>query len=130
MSAETPEQRAERIFKEDKEKQQQEWLEELNAGLPDRRLKRIAVIEKHRAILDASIQGKQKGIRFRKFFHFYVTMVAERTFKTEDEEYAYVGKAGRLRWTDIEEQQKAYNKNDPMLKVIGEIMTEFGCFDY
>ena len=123
---ETPEQRTERIIKEDEDKQKEDELKQL----PERRLKRIAVIEKHKAILDASIVGKQKGIRFRKYFHSYVNAVAQRVFETEEEEYAYVGKAGRLRYTDIEEQMKAYKKNDPMLQVIGEIMTEFGCFDY
>ena len=128
MSApiETPEQRAERIFKEDEEK----WKEEQIKQLPERRLKRIAVIEKHKAILDASIQGKQKGIRFRKHFHAYVNMVAQRVFETEDQEYQAVGKPDRLPYTDHEEHIKAYNKKDPMLKVIGEIMEEFGCFDY
>jgi hypothetical protein len=127
---ETPEQRAERIFKEDEEKRRQEWEEEQIKRLPERRLQRIAVIEKNKEILDASIQGKQKGIRFRKFFHFYVNYVAQKVFETEDQEYACIGKPGRLRYTDIEEQTKAYKKGDPMLKVIGEIMTEFGCFEY
>jgi hypothetical protein len=127
---ETPEQRAERIIKEDEEKRRQEWEEEQIKQLPDRRLKRIAVFEKHREILDASIVGKQKGIRFRKFFLTYVKMVAYMVFESEDQEYSYVGKAGRLRYTDYEEHMKAYKKGDPMLPVIGEIMTEFGCFDY
>ena len=123
---ETPEQRAERIFKEDEDK----WEEEQIKQLPERRLKRIAVIEKHKAILDASIVGKQKGIRFRKHFHSYVNMVAQRVFETEDQEYACVGKPGRLFYTDNEEHTKAYKNGDPMFKVIGEIMNEFGCFEY
>jgi hypothetical protein len=123
---ETPEQRTERIIKEDEDKQKEDELKQLS----ERRLKRIAVIEKHKAILDASIVGKQKGIRFRKYFHSYVNMVAQKVFETEDQEYAYIGKPTRLRYTDIEEQMKAYKKEDPMHQVIGEIMTEFGCFDY
>jgi hypothetical protein len=126
---ETPEQCAERIFKEDEEKRQ-EWEEEQIKQLPERRLKRIAVIEKNRVILDASIQGKQKGIRFRRYFHDYVNMVAYRVFETEREEYKAVGKPGRLHYTEHGEHVKAYNKKDPMNEVIGEIMTEFGCFDY
>jgi len=128
--SETPEQRAERIFKEDQEKQQQEWKEELIRQLPANRLKRLAVIEKHKAILDASIVGKQKGIRFRKHFHAYVNMVADRVFETEDQEYRAVGKPGRLPYTDYENLRKAYNKNDPMNDVIADIMREFGCFEY
>ena len=127
---ETPEQRAERIFKEDEEKRQKEWEEEQIQQLPVRRLKRIAVLEKHREILDASIVGKQKGIRFRKFFHSYVNMIAQKVFESEDQEYSYVGKAGRLRYTDYEELMRAYKKGDPMFPVIGEIIHEFGCFDY
>jgi hypothetical protein len=130
MAQETPEQRAERIFKEDEEKQRQEWEEEQIKQLPERRLKRIAVIEKHKAILDASIIGKQKGIRFRKHFHAYVNAVAQRVFLSEDEEYKAVGKVGRLPYTDDENLCKAYKKNDPMIKVIADIVAEFGCFDY
>jgi len=130
MSNETPEQRTERIFKEDEEKRQQEWEEEEIKRLSERRLRRIAVIERHRAILDDSIQGKQKGIRFRRYFHYYVTTIAYKIFQTEDEEYAYVGKPDRLRYNDLREIMKAYKKRDPMMEVIGEIMTEFGCFEY
>ena len=126
MSNETPKQRTERIFKEDKDK----WEEEQIKRLPERRLQRIAVIERHRAILDASIQGKQKGIRFRKHFHSYVTTIAYKIFQTGYEEYQAVGKPGRLRYTDHREILKVYKKGDPMFDIIGEILTEFGCFEY
>jgi hypothetical protein len=123
---ETPEQRAERIIKEDEDKQKEDELKQL----PERRLKRIAVIEKHKAILDASIVGKQKGIRFRKYFRSYVNAVAQRVFETEEEEYTNIGKVGRLYWTNDESIRKAYNKKDPMIEVIADIVAEFGCFDY
>jgi hypothetical protein len=128
--AETAEERAARIFAEDEEKRNREWTEEVIKQLPARRLKRLAVIEKHKAVLDASIVGKKKGIRFRQYIHAYVNMVANREFLTEDEEYEAIGKPGRLRWTDYESHKNVYNENDPMRKVIGEIMTEFGCFEY
>jgi len=124
--AETAEERAARIFAEDEEKQSREFEEEL----PARRLKRLAVIENHKAVLDSSIVGKKKGIRFRQYFYAYVNMVANREFLTEDDEYEAIGKPGRLRWTDYESHKNVYNEDDPMRKVIGEIMTEFGCYDY
>jgi len=122
----------ERIIKEEQIKENLKNKEEFLKQLPERRLKRIAVIEKHKAILDASIVGKQKGIRFRKYFHSYVNAVAQRVFKTEDQEYTCVGKVGRLPYTDYENLGKAYNKKDPMTEkgVIADIITEFGCFDY
>jgi len=123
---ETPEQRAERIFKEDDEKHENDEQKELQ----ERRLKRIAVVEKYKGELDAMIVGKQKAIRWRKYFHGYVFRVATMEFETEEDEYKYIGKAGRSVWTDHEEMDKAFNKTDPMHGVIGDIMREFGCFEY
>jgi len=128
--AETAEERAARTFAEDEEKRHREWKEEDIKRLPARRLKRLAVIEKHKAVLDASIVGKKKGIRFRQYFHTYVNMVANREFLTEDDEYEAIGKPDRLRWTDYESHKNVYNEDDPMRKVVGNIMTEFGCFEY
>ncbi len=123
VETETPEQRAERIFKEDEDAYEMKELQE-------RRLKRIAVVEKNKDALDAMIVGKQKAIRWRKHFHGYVFEIAKMNFKTEDQEYNHIGKAGRMRWTDHEEMYKAFKKTDPMHGVIGDIMREFGCFEY
>ena len=105
---------------------QKRFIEEL----PINRLKRIAVIEKHKKILDASIIGKQKGIRFRKYFYDYVTTLAYKVFLTEEEEYQAIGKAGRRLYTDHDKHLKTYYKKDPMNEVISDIMREFGCFNY
>ena len=123
---ETPAQRAFRFFKEDEEAYEMKFLQELQ----ERRLKRIAVVEKNKDALDAMIVGKQKAIRWRKYFHGYVFEIAKMNFKTEDQEYKYIGKAGRMHWTDHEEMDKAFKKTDPMHGVIGDIMREFGCFEY
>ena len=115
--------------------QNEEWRKE-QQELRERRLKRIAVIEKHKEALDAMIVGKQKAIRWRKHFHFYVFRIAYMEFKTENEEYNYIGKPGRMRWSDHHEHQKAFGRYDPfrssdrMHGVVGDIMREFGCFDY
>ena len=98
--------------------------------LSENRLKRQAVVAKHKDMLDASIIGKQKGIRFRRYFHKFVNHIANAKFESEEKEYRCIGKAGREYWTDYDEHLKAYGKKDPMLKVIRDIMTEFGCFNY
>lgn len=123
---ETPEQRTARIFKEDEEKQERDEQRELH----ERHLKRIAVVEKYKDVLDAMIVGKQDGIRWRKHFHAHVFRVAKMEFNSSDQEYDFIGKPGRMYWTDHLEMFKAFNKKDPMHGVIGEIMTEFGCFQY
>jgi len=123
---ETPEQRAERIFKEDEEAYEMKEQKELQ----ERRLKRIAVVEKYKGELDAMIVGKQKAIRWRKYFHAYVFNIAKMEFETEEDEYKHIGKAGRSVWTDHHEMDKAFNKTDIMHGVIEDIMREFGCFEY
>ena len=128
--SETPEQRAERIFKEDEEKREKQKEEKEKQELEERRQKRLAVITKYKEELDAMIVGKQKGIRFRRYLRQYVIDVSTEIFKTEDEEYKKIGKPGRLRWTDMDEYLKAFNKSDKMNGIIGDIMREFGCFDY
>jgi hypothetical protein len=115
---------------------QEEITTNQHEELRERRLKRIAVVEKHRDTLNAMIIGKQKAIRWRKHFHFYVFHVAYMEFQTEEQEYNHIGKPGRMRWSDHHEHQKAFGRYDPfrssdrMHGVIGDIMREFGCFDY
>ena len=115
--------------------QHEEWRKE-QQELRERRLKRIAVVEKHKDALDAMIVGKQKAIRWRKHFHAYVFRVATMEFQTEEQEYNHIGKPGRMHWNDHHEMEKAFGRYDPfrhndrMHNVIGDIMTEFGCFEY
>lgn len=125
---ETPEQRAERIFKEDEEKQKERYEEEVKQGLKERQQKRLAVITKYKEKLDAMIVGKQRGICFRRYFRQHVIDASTRIFKTEDIEYNWIGKPFRLPWTDYYQQKKAFNKSE--LEMASDIMKEFGCFDY
>jgi hypothetical protein len=93
-------------------------------------LKRQAVFEKHKDALEAMVVGKQKGIRFRKYFLAYVRHKAYLVFADEGAEYRAIGKAGREYWTDFDQINKTFKKGDPILPIVGEIMSEFGCFDY
>ena len=122
---ETPEQRAERIFKEDDEKHERDIQQELR----ERQQKRYAVVMKNKEALDAMLVPHCKGIRFREFFHNYVIHTASVVFQTEEFEYNRIGKVGRKKWSSYEEHIKARFTKDE-LKVIGEIMREFGAYDY
>jgi len=100
--------------------------------LAERRAKRIAVIEKHRKTLDASIVGKPKGIRFRKYFHSFVTNVAYEVFESEEKEYQRIGRVDRREWSDGNSLMKSYDDNEPMVTegVLADIFEEFGCYNY
>jgi hypothetical protein len=122
---ETPEQRAERIFKEDDEKARQKDTQELQ----ERQLKRLAVAKKHEVALLMMIEKGQRGIRFRRYFHRFVWTMARLVFTSEADEYQDIGKVGRRKWSDYEEHKKARFTKDEM-GVVGDIMEEFGAYDY
>lgn len=121
---ETPEQRVERIFKEDDEKKERDKQQYLH----ERKQKRVMVFLKHKDALDAMLVGKQKNIRFRRFFYTFITMTSGMSFATEVEEYAHIGKAGREKWSDYDAYIKTFTKDE--LKVADEIVHEFGAYDY
>ena len=101
------------------------------AKLHERQLKRQAVVEKHRLMLDFSIRGKgNKQQRWRIHFRQYVIEMATAIFKTEDQEYIRINKPDKLEYNDTYKMMKAYPKDDPMRNVFSDILTEFGCFDY
>jgi hypothetical protein len=120
---ETPEQRAERIFKEDDEKHERDDQQ----GLRDRQQKRHAVVEKHKEALDAMLLPR-RGIQFRRYFVWFVRGTAIVPFATFDQEYDHIGKVGRKKWSDYEAHIKAFTKDE--LKVAGDIIHEFGAYDY
>lgn len=122
---ETPEQRAERVFKEDDEKHERDIQQELR----ERQQKRYAVVMKHKEALDAMLVPHCRGIRFREYFHKYVFHTASVVFQTEEHEYKRIGKVGRQRWSSYEEHIKARFTTDE-LGVVGDIMDEFGAYDY
>ena len=121
---ETPEQRAERCFKEDEEKQNLRYLQQLE----DDRQKRIAVVAKYKKELDDMITRKKKGIRYRRYFHRFVFETSQRVFKHDVEEYETIGKPDRKYWTSYDEHKKAFTKQES--KIVDEIMREFGCYNY
>ena len=121
---ETPEQRAERIFKEDEENRRFQYIQQFEQRQP----KRANFIEQHKEALDAMINRKGKGIKFRRFFVNFVRRTATIKFKTDDEEYEHIGKAGRHYWSDSEEIEKAFTEQEREL--VYEIMLVFGAFDY
>ena len=50
-------------------------------------------------------------------------------FITEADEYRDIGKVDRRRWSSYEEHKKARFTKDEM-GVVGDIMDEFGAYDY
>ena len=97
--------------------------------LHERQLKRLAVFQKHEAILKLSCDtGNQ--IRWKRHFYNYTKMLSTEVFTSEEEEYKFVGKPNRLYYTDRDLMIKAYSLKHPMHTVFREILYEFGCFDY
>ena len=124
VGEERPEQRAERIFKEDDEKARQKATQELH----ERQLKRLAVVKKHEVALLLMIEKGQKGMRFRRYFHKFVWLMARMVFTSEADEYRDIGKVDRRMWSSYENHKKTFTKDE--LGVVGDIMEEFGAYDY
>jgi len=93
-----------------------------------RQQKRQAVVEKHKDALDAMIVGKKKGIRYRRYFHKFVTEIARMVFVTEADEYDTIGKVDRRMWSSYEHHKKTFTKDE--FGVVGDIIHEFGAYDY
>lgn len=125
---ETPEERCIRICKEDEIMREKRYKEQEEHFLIKRRLKRIAVVEKHKEFLDAIIISGQKGIRFRRFFQNYVIRISQMEFLDEEQEYKFIGKPGRLEYTNSKSIVNSFTKSERI--IVNEIMHEFGCFNY
>ena len=108
------------VFREGYEKERKE--------LEERQQKRQAVVEKHKDALDAMIVGKKKGIRYRRYFHQFVFHNAYMVFFSEEEEYQDIGKVDRRRWSSYEDHKKTFTKDE--FGVVGDIIHEFGAYDY
>ena len=121
---ETPEQRAERIFKEDEEKRLLKHQEEL----VQRQLKRAKVIEQYKEQLDEMRSRRGRGVNYRRWWVDYVRKLSTVVFPTEEKEYEHIGKPGRRYWTSEEDLKKSFTKEDG--SVIGPIMSEFGVYQY
>ena len=70
---------------------------------------------------------KPKGIRYRKHLDSSLRFGAEHTFKTEEEEYQFIGKFGRGIW-DENGIRNNFNKADQ--EKILYIANQWGAFDY
>jgi hypothetical protein len=124
---ETPEQRANRIFAEDEEKRMEERMEGQRDMLLRNQLKRQETVEQYRAFIEDSVQGKQKGIRYRKWLRGYLYHGATTLFASEDAEYGYINKFGRGPW-DGNDIRKSFNAKEQA--IIVEIARKYGAFDY
>lgn len=97
--------------------------------LGERRLKRIAVLEKYKEELDKFVETESEGIMIRKYYHTYLYRTAYRVFLTEQEENETIWKVGRRDWSNYMALERAFKKMPEMSPVINEIMWEFGCYD-
>ena len=127
MSEETPEQRAERILKEDEEKRKEKRKQQEKELLIDNQLKRKETVEKYKAFIDGMVIGKQKQITYRRHLKNKLEKGADTLFETEDDEYDYIGKFGRGMWNE-DFIRKGFVKADQ--EIIKEIAHGHGAFDY
>jgi len=124
---ETPEQRAERITKEDAEKQRQQKKEEEEQAMLRNQLQRKETFEKYKVFIDAMVVGKQKQITYRRSLRKYLMACVDKIFESWGDEYDYIGKFGRGMW-DEDFIRKGFNKADQ--ETIIEIAQGFGAFNY
>jgi hypothetical protein len=86
-----------------------------------------AVYEIYAEFLDNMMIGKQKQIRFRRWFHNMLKAGSNKVFDTEEQEYQFINKFGRGMW-EIEQLEKTFSKSDMLIVV--EIARDYGAFDY
>ena len=124
---ETPEQRAERIFKEDAKYQRFQKKEEERQAMLRNQRQRKETFEKYKAFIDAMVVGKHKQITYRRSLRKYLMACVDKIFESWDDEYDYIGKFGRGMW-DEHFIRKGFNKADQ--ETIIEIAQGFGAFNY
>ena len=111
------------------DKTQQEFLEKRNKEielLGANQQKRKDCIVKYKDFLDM-IDGKKKGIKFRKEFRDWLIYGANKRFWSEREEYDYIDKFGRAMWNE-EILRKTFGKKE--FDTIVELAHDYGAFDY
>jgi hypothetical protein len=86
-----------------------------------------AVSEIYAEFLNDMIIGKQKQIRFRKWFHNMLQAGSKKVFDTEEQEYQFINKFGRGMW-ERERLEKTFSKSDMLIVV--ELARDYGAFDY
>ena len=91
--------------------------------------RRENALDKYREFIDGMIEdvnGKRpKNIRYRKWLRNRLRYGAMTVFKTEEEEYQFIGKYGRGIWCNIETAFKKEEQN-----IMTEFAFEYGAFDY
>jgi len=91
--------------------------------------RRENALDKYREFIDGMIEdvnGKRpKNIRYRKWLRNRLRYGAMTVFKTEEEEYQFIGKYGRGMWDMID---TAFKKQDQ--DIMKEFAYEYGAFDY
>jgi hypothetical protein len=113
---ETAQQRADRIFKEDEEKQKLDRIKEEAETKVSNKKKRSDAIIKY------DIKARFKKIRNKnaKFFLRYAIMY-DTDFKTEEQEYNCIGGALKSFFNGM---------NEKFRDEFGDFASDFGCFDY
>jgi len=91
--------------------------------------RRENALDKYREFIDGMIEdvnGKRpKNIRYRKWLRNRLRYGAMTVFKTEEEEYQFIGKYGRGMWDMV---YTAFKKQDQ--NIMTEFAYEYGAFDY
>lgn len=118
---ETPEERAERIFREDEEKRAADRKQELVVN----QQRRKACYEKNKEFIE-QLTEKSKGIRYRTRLQFKLKELSEKVFQSEEQEYGEIGEYHRGLFFNVEtpnfsEEEKAILRN---------IAGEYGAFCY
>ena len=102
-------------------------MENVSEMLLDNQKRRREAVEEYKEFLDKMVEGKQKGIRYRKWLRGALLYGSEKQFKTECDEYDFIGKFGRGLFNE-ERIRKTFNKNDQ--NIIVELAKKYGAFDY
>ena len=101
--------------------------------LLEKQKKRIATVEEYHEFITNMVKKNENGkfkkhISYRRSLKSALLCGASMLFKTEDEEYDYIGKYGRgpiFRYEDI---HKTFDKEEQ--DIIVEIAKKYGAFDY
>jgi hypothetical protein len=121
---ETPEERAIRIFKEDDEKRELQWMEDLKT----RQVKRLDTCNRYKLFLDEKLKKSNgKYSKLKKDLHHALWFGANKVFEEEEDEYRFIGKYERGIFARVDE---IFKGDDCSLATIVEIAKEYGAFDY
>jgi hypothetical protein len=101
--------------------------ENIQQMLLENQEKRKKIIEKYDEFINSMVENKKKGIKYRKWLRGYLINGMNTLFKTEEEEYKYIGKFGRVAF-DENDISKSFNKKER--EIIMKIAEGYGAFDY